>query len=162
MMNKIKSMVAAIAALSFTLGAASGVQAENLGNSLGVYAFPQAQQSPEQISNDDAQCYSWAVEQTGYNPHATEVEPQQQQTERHRLRGAARGAVGGAVIGEVVDDDAGKGAAVGATLGTMRGGAQARESQAQAEQQAAMAKEAELEGLRGAYKSCMSAKEYSV
>ena len=156
----VRNMVS-LGALALLL-AAGNAQAESLGGSIGVFAFPQEGQTAEQATTDDAVCYSWAVDQTGYNPATASAAPEQQGAQGHRLRGATRGAVGGAIIGEVADDDAGKGAAIGATLGTMRGGAQSRQAQAQAEQQAQAAEQGELEALKGAYGACMKGKGYSV
>ena len=46
-------------ALSFAVAAEAGAQ---------QYVYPANGQSPEQQKNDEAACYSWAVQQTGVDP----------------------------------------------------------------------------------------------
>ena len=106
---------------------------------MGIFTYPTANQTPEQQSADDYECFTFAKGQTGYDPmNPTQVvaaTPDQGPTGA-RVGGAARGAAAGAIIGEVASDDAGKGAAIGATLGVMRGGRQNRQQRAQQSQQA--------------------------
>ena len=142
--------------------------AQGMGPSMGIYAFPEKGQSSEQALQDDAVCFDWSKQQTGYdplNPEKIEVEVAETQGGQ-RLRGAARGAVAGGVIGEIADDDAGDGAAVGAALGVMRGGRKQRQAKHQAEQQAAAQAQQissdQAEGFKSAFKACMGGKGYSV
>ena len=96
--------------------------AQTLASSMGIFIYPAKDQSTEQQSKDDYECFTFAKGQTGYdpmNPPQIEAQEPNQQPGGSRLRGAARGAAAGAIIGEIADDDAGKGAAVGATLGTV-------------------------------------------
>ena len=101
--------------------------------------YPAKGQSPQQQSQDDAQCAAWAKQSTGIDPAAVAANPPSQQTGPavgggQRLRGAARGAAGGAAIGAITGD-AGEGAGVGAVVGTMAGGRRARQQQAAQNQQ---------------------------
>lgn len=140
--------------------------------------YPAKGQSPEQQKKDEAECYTWAKGQTGYDPAqasqsvAPPPPPPQQPVGGERARGAMRGAIGGAVIGEIVDDDAGKGAGVGAVVGTMAGGArqrqkQAANQQAAAQQQQAAAQQqqaaaAQQQNFQRAYGACFEGRGYTV
>ena len=81
--------------------------------------FPNADQAPEQQEQDKFACYSWAKDQSDFDPMApptaTEPPPQQQAKKGGVGRGLVRGAAVGAIAG-----DAGKGAAAGAAIGGMR------------------------------------------
>ena len=59
--------------------------------------YPAKGQSQEQLDKDKFECYTWAKEQTGFDPMqqptATEPPPQQQAQKGGVVRGAARGAL---------------------------------------------------------------------
>jgi hypothetical protein len=80
------------------------------------YIYPNQGQSPQQEQFDKGQCYSWAVQQTGFDPAnpqvATAPPPGRQPPQGGMLRGAAGGAALGAV-GGAIGGDAGEGAAIG-------------------------------------------------
>src|SRR5678816_4449144 len=79
------------------------------------YVYPAKGQTPEKQKSDESACYSWAVQQTGFDPAKPPPVAAAPTTATGTTPGAgARGAARGAVIGEVVGDDAGTGAAVGA------------------------------------------------
>jgi uncharacterized protein YcfJ len=116
-----------------------------LSTSLGMVVFPAKNQSSQQQSQDEGECYAWAKGQTGVDPMApppaaapVAAQPAQSTpaADGSRVRGAARGAAAGAIIGEVANDDASDGAAIGATVGVVAGGRQSRKNQQQAAQQA--------------------------
>jgi hypothetical protein len=69
-----------------------------------LYAYPAANQSPEQQSLDQQECHGWAMQQSGYNPYAAGSAPPS--------GGVLRGAAG----------DAGEGAKIGAVAGGLFGG----------------------------------------
>lgn len=126
-------------------------------------AYPVKDQSAQQQSTDDAQCLTWAQQDTGIDPAvvaATPPPPTGPQGER--LHGAVRGAVGGAVIGEIVDDDAGKGAGVGAAVGVLAGGRRARRNQAAQAQQTQASKAQAMDTYYRAYGACMQGRGYTV
>ena len=76
------------------------------------FVYPAKGQTPEQQKSDEAACYTWAVQQTGFDP--AKPPPQQPAAKPPTTAtGVTRGAVRGAVVGEVVGGDAGTGAAVG-------------------------------------------------
>lgn len=148
------------------LSAVGGVaHAQSLSSSLGVVPYPSKGQSPQQQTNDEAQCFAWAKQQTGIDPFAVADTPPPPQGPAvgggERVAGAARGAAGGAVIGAIAGD-AGKGAAAGAVVGTMAGGARARKNQSAKQQQAQQSKSAKLNQFNKAFSACMEGRGYTV
>jgi hypothetical protein len=96
--------------------------------------YPAKGQSPEQQKKDKSECYTWAMEDTGFDPVNTEAPPKTITTELPKekvvgsgamVRGAAGGAAVGAVTGAIMGD-AGKGAAAGAAGGALIGGMRKR------------------------------------
>ena len=121
--------------------------------SLGMFAYPKSNQSPDQQLKDESECYGSAQQNSGINPQAPPPQApsaQQQQAAQQQaaqqagssvskggtVKGAAGGAAGGAAIGAIAGD-AGKGAAIGATVGAVAGRRAQRTKEAQAKQQAA-------------------------
>lgn len=134
----------------------------------GMYVFPAKDQSQEQLEKDETECYKWAVEQSGVDPlNPPKVEAAQVSTgpDGAAVVGAARGAAAGAAIGAICGD-AGKGAAVGAVTGAMGGRRASRGGRAAAQNannQAAVNKEAELmNNFKKAYSVCLEGKGYTV
>ena len=129
--------------------------------------YPSKGQSLEQQRKDDAECYSWAKQNTGIDPAVVASTQPAQQTGPatgggERARGAVRGAVGGAVIGGIADDDAGKGAGVGAVLGVMAGGRRARQNQDAQNQQAQADHQYKIDVFYRAYGACLESHGYTV
>lgn len=129
--------------------------------------YPAKGQSAAQQQKDEAECYTWAKGQTGYDPaQATQYAsaPPQQEIGGERVRGAARGAAGGALIGAIAGD-AGKGAAIGAVGGTMAGGARQRRKQDENNQAAAQYQQAagqQQQNFQRAYGACFEGRGYTV
>jgi hypothetical protein len=135
--------------------------------------YPAKNQTAEQQGKDEAECQTWAKNNTGVDPLAVANTPAPvaaapPQQGGQRVRGAARGAAAGAAVGAVAGD-AGKGAAVGAAAGTVAGGSrkrqQARQTQAanqQAQQQDASNKQAQMATFNKAYSACLEGRGYSV
>ncbi|HEX6901238.1 MAG TPA: glycine zipper domain-containing protein [Thermoanaerobaculia bacterium] len=172
------------------LPAAPGAQSQTppaskpktLAATVGVYVFPAAGQPADRQSIDEADCYKWAVGNTGVDPFEVQKAAQQQaqQTEAARqgaasagkgtgAKGAVAGAAAGALIGEIADNDAGKGAAIGAAAGLLAGRRRGRQTQAQAqqqvEQQAQQAQQVtfeQQEAFKKAFSACLEAKKYVV
>ena len=146
---------------------------KTLGATMGVYVFPTQGQPANVQSQDEAQCYSWAVQQAGVDPFQLSKQAQQQTAaaqqqaqaaEGQGVRGAARGAAGGALIGAIAGD-AGKGAAIGAATGFVVGRAKKRAAQDQAQQQAASTQQAtaqQMDSFKKAFSVCLEAKHYMV
>jgi len=122
--------------------------------------YPAAGQSPQKQQQDQYQCHSWSVQQSGYdptNPPAQSSGPSFGSSAKETLRGGARGAAAGAAIGAIAGD-AGKGAAIGATAGGLKRGFQERDRQSQA----ASAPPPGLDNYNRAMKPCLGALGYSV
>jgi len=129
-------------------------------------AYPAKGQSPEKQSKDEGECYAWAKKSTGIDPAALAAAPPPQQSGStvgggERMGGAARGALGGAAIGAIAGD-AGKGAGIGAIVGTMAGGRQARQKQADGNQQAQAQSQELINTYYRGYGACMSGRGYTV
>jgi predicted lipid-binding transport protein (Tim44 family) len=154
---------------------------KTLAATLNVYAFPGAGQIPTQQSQDETECYNWAVKETGNDPFqiakqaaeqeqkaAQQQQQAQQSTSGSAVKGAVGGAAGGALIGAIAGN-AGKGAAIGAGVGAIGNRAKA-ESQAQhakqqahqAQQSAAKMSTAQLNDFKKAFSACLEAKKYTV
>jgi hypothetical protein len=109
--------------------------------------YPKGGQSAEQQEKDKFECYSWAKNESGFDPMApptaTEAPPQQQAAKGGMVRGAARGAA----------------------LGAMRRADQKR-SEAQAQQQWEQEQQQIYAEKRNrynrAYSVCLEARDYSV
>ncbi len=127
--------------------------------------YPAKGQSAQQQKKDEAECYQWAVSNTGIDP--SKPTPAQAQaappttatgtTPGAGARGAARGAVVGGIMG-----DAGAGAAAGA----MAGRAQSRRQNA-AQQQQAAAQQQQAQGAQNATfakarAACLEGRGYTV
>lgn len=143
-------------------------QSAGIAKSLGLYIFPSNDQDTATQNADEAACYTWAKEQTGYdplNPPTVQAAPVDKSPDGSAIKGAAVGSAGGAAIGAIAGD-AGKGAAIGAVVGGVRGrrsskkAAAAQEqnnSQAAANQSAAM-----LNDYKKAFSACMEGKGYTI
>jgi hypothetical protein len=68
---------------------------KSLSSTLSIYAFPQAGQKPEQQSQDEAACYSWAVQNTGVDPFELQKKAAQQQQQTAQAAGQTQAAGGG-------------------------------------------------------------------
>ena len=154
---------------------------KTLAASAGVLAYPAKNQTPEQQTKDEAECYNWSKQQSGYDPMspppppapAQASQPEQPAATGARAKGAVRGAAAGAVIGEVADNDAGGGAAAGAAVGVVAGGRQARKAKEQQAQQAQAQAQASTEQAKAAQQKladtfkdgmsvCLESRGYSV
>ena len=138
-----------------------------------TYVYPQRGQSPQQQEFDRGQCYSWAVQQSGFDPANPQVAsaapppmsgPPQGGMFRGAAGGAALGAVGGAIGG-----NAGRGAAIGAGVGALFGGFRRMRWQEEQQQQQ-QSYQAQQQGARAqghanynrAFGACMAGRGYTV
>jgi hypothetical protein len=155
---------------------------KTLAATMNIHAFPAEGQSAEQQSKDEAECYTWAVNNTGTDPFQLAKQAEQQQAQADAAKqevsqagkgaagkGALVGAAGGALIGEIASDDPGTGAAIGAAVGALGGRRARRQKQAEAtsqiDQQAAQGQAAtasQIENFKKAFAVCMEAKDYLV
>lgn len=156
-------------------------QTKTLAATLNVYVFPQAGQNASAQSQDESQCYSWAVQNTGSDPFQLQKQQQAQQQQAASAqaqgsspaqgsgaRGAAKGAAGGALIGAMAGD-AGKGAAIGAATGAVVGRSRSRRAaEEQSQQQAsqaqagAQASQGQIDNFKKAFSVCLEGKKYLV
>jgi len=143
-------------------------QTTTISKSLGLYVFPPDGKDAAAQDADEAACFKWAKEQTGYDPlNPTQVQAGQvdQSPDGSAVRGAARGAAAGAAIGAIAGDT-GKGAAIGAVAGGLRGRrgrvARGQQQQQQANQAAASAEQNMAADYNKAFSVCMEGKGYTV
>jgi hypothetical protein len=127
------------------------------------YVYPAKGQSPDQQKKDEAQCHTWAVQQSKYDPAnpppaATTTQPGTTATGVTRGAGV-RGAARGAVVGEVVGGDAGAGAAAGAAAARAQS---RRQNAAQAQQQQQGQQQAGMGAYQKARASCLEGRGYTV
>jgi hypothetical protein len=150
------------------LNGVSAANQQSISSSLGLHAFPAKDQTPQQRQTDETACYSWAKQDSGFDPIAAAssavASGYSAPPAASGIRGAAAGAAGGAAIGAIAGN-AGKGAAIGATAGGIRGRMVQRRAQAEAQQQAQAKSQTQktgLENFKRAFSACMEAKGYSV
>jgi hypothetical protein len=140
--------------------------------------YPAKGQSAQQQQKDEAECYTWAKGQTGFDPAAPQnVAPPPQQavapaSTRSVGGGMAKGAVVGATVGAIGDNDVGNAAAKGAVVGGIARGSRNRgaQQQQQQQQQAASQQQAAAQQQQGAqqqnfqraYGACFEGRGYTV
>jgi hypothetical protein len=179
-----------VSVVSMSLGGAALARAQvqtadgqkTLAATMNVYVFPSDGQDALHQGKDEADCYNWAVGNTGTDPFqlAKQAEQIQQQGQTAQAqaaqkgkgsgaKGAVAGAAVGALIGEIADDKGGEGAAIGAAAGVIGGRRHARRSQQQASAQASAqtsqalaANEQQALNFKKAFSVCLEAKKYLV
>jgi hypothetical protein len=130
------------------------------------YVYPAKGQSAQQQKSDESACYTWAVQQTGFDP--AKPPPQQPAakpptTATGTTPGAgARGAARGAVVGEVVGGDAGAGAAAGAAVARSQSRKQNAAAAQQGQQQQQAATQQQQAGFAKARAACLEGRGYTV
>lgn len=143
--------------LLLMLSAAAGAQ---------QFVYPARGQSPEQQKSDEASCYSWAVQQTGFDPakpHPVAAAPQPATTATGTTPGAGlRGAARGAVVGELVGGEAGAGAAAGAVAARGQSRRQNAAAAGQAQQQQQAATQQQQASFAKARSACLEGRGYTV
>ena len=167
------------------LGAIPQLSAEGsktLASTMNVFVFPTEGQDSGTQSKDEAECYNWAVDNTGNDPFdlakqsdaaSRQAEQTKQQAKESTKGAGAKGALGGAaagaLIGGIASDYAGQGAAIGAAAGLIAGRRRAKRktknASEQADQQAANTQQAtaeSLENFKKAFSVCLEAKKYMV
>ena len=118
-MNQIWRMIVMIVFISVLYAGAVGAQ--------DFVVYPAQGQSDEQMEKDKFECYSWAKNQSGFDPMqmpaATSPPPSQERKSvaGSTLGGGVAGGLGGAVIGGIAGGS--KGARKGALIGGLSGGA---------------------------------------
>jgi outer membrane lipoprotein SlyB len=142
-----------------------------------IYFYPIKGQSTQQQSRDHYACYNWAVEQTGFDPSASSIEPEQ----RVRVvpmpppgHDTVVMSIAGAVLGALIAGPrhAGGGALIGAASGAMAGAIsdtsraesarQMEEAYQNRDQARDLHKEKKALQFRRAMSACMEARGYTV
>ena len=100
---------------------------------IGQTVSPAKGQSPEQQQKDESECYSLAVQQSGYDP--ANPPPPAQTAPVTGSGGRVRGAAAGAAVGAIGGNDVGNAAAKGAVVGGVAQRNRNRGAAAQANQQ---------------------------
>jgi len=156
-MNKLNRKIRNALLIGAILIGIGSMEASAQGN---LMIYPKSGQSPQQQQQDQYQCQTWAVQQSGFNPDSPPVQSSgsgRSATAKETLRGGARGAAAGAAIGAIAGD-AGTGAAIGATAGGLKHRFQERDRQTQS----ATANPPGLDNYNRAMASCLEALGYSV
>jgi hypothetical protein len=130
------------------------------------YVYPAKGQTPEKQKSDEAACYTWAVQQTGFDPAkppppAAAAAPPTTATGTAPGAGA-KGAVKGAVVGEVVGGDASTGAAAGAVVARSASRKQNAAAANSAQQQQQAATSQQQASFAKARAACLEGKGYTV
>jgi hypothetical protein len=130
------------------------------------FVYPARGQSPEQQKSDEASCYSWAVQQTGFDPARpppAAAAPAQPTTATGTTPGAGvRGAARGAIVGELVGGEAGAGAAAGAVAARGQSRRQNAATANQAQQQQQAATQQQQASFAKARAACLEGRGYTV
>ena len=136
------------------------------GASAQQFVYPAKGQTPDQQKKDEAECYQWAVKQTGFDPAKApppSAAPAPATTATGVTPGAGvRGAARGAVVGEVVGGDAGAGAAAGAAAARAQSRRQNAAQQQQASQQQQQAQSGQQATFAKARAACLEGRGYTV
>ena len=134
--------------------------------------YPAKGQSQDQLERDKFECYTWAKQQSGFDPmampQATAPPPQQEAQKGGLGRGALRGGAVGLAAG-AIGGDAKKGAAIGAVSGGLIGGMRRRDqkrsqqtAQKQWEQEQANAYMQGRNSYNRAFGACLEGRGYTV
>ncbi|MBB4014184.1 hypothetical protein [Niveibacterium umoris] len=128
-----------LSVLSFLFAAAAGPAMAQ------QFVYPAKGQSPEQQKTDEAECYTWAVGQTGFDP----AKPPQAAAPAPAPAaapapsgGRVRGAAAAATVAAITDNDVGDAAVAGAVAGGAAQRGQKRQQQRAAQQQQAAQQQA--------------------
>src|SRR5688572_1981805 len=129
-----------------TFGQTTPAPSSSMAASAGIVAYPAKGQDASTQAKDDTECFTWAKQQSGFDPMApapaapvAQAPPPPPPATGSRARGAVRGAAAGAVVGEIANNDADEGAAVGAAAGVVAAGSRNRQAKRAHESQTAAA-----------------------
>jgi hypothetical protein len=138
---------------------------KGMASTVGLYVYPQKQQTATQQLTDEQQCYGSAKTQTGFDPNAPTTVSKTAKPDSANDHAAAKGALRGATTSRAVGRDPGQGAARGAILGSARAKRKQKEQAEQADKQAAAKKtqqQQKQDDFKRAMTACLDARGYSV
>ena len=182
---KMKKILVCIGLACLLCGSLATGQSESSGqktlaSTMDVYVFPTEGQDAKQQSMDEAECYGWAVQNTGNDPFDLQRQAEQTQAQAEQQKeqvegssagagatGAVKGAAAGALIGGIANDDAGKGATYGAAAGLVAGRRRGKRAEQEAQQQieqnsqtSQAATQEQILNFKKAFSVCLEAKKY--
>jgi hypothetical protein len=158
-------MMAAFSLVGTAQQSGSQPPVKGMASTVGLYVYPQKNQSATQQLTDEQQCYNDAKSQTGYDPGAATTAQKSKEEEKgggdHDM---AKGAARGAVISRATGGDAAAGARRGAIVGGIRSKReQKKEQQAQAQANDKKTEQNQkLDDFKRATTACLDARGYSV
>lgn len=129
-----------------------------------TYVYPSKGQSAQQQQKDEAECHTWASQQSGVNPSQQAPQVVGPTGAGDVVRGGAGGAALGA-IGGLIAGHAGEGAAIGAAVGAARGlfqrfGLARQQSEEQSNVDAQH--QQGVQDFNNAYNTCLRGRGYTV
>ena len=127
------------------------------------YAYPAKGQTPQKQKADEAECNTWAKQQSGFDP--SKPPPAAAPTEPAPVTGSgarARGAAGGAAIGAIAGGDKSDAAVAGAVIGASRQRRENRQAAAQQDQAAQQQVQAGHGAFQKARAACLEGRGYTV
>jgi hypothetical protein len=163
-----KATYALLAALFVSFAAAQSTSqkpVKGMASTVGLYVYPQKQQTATQQLTDEQQCYGSAKTQTGFDPNATTTAAKTPKPSSSQNHAAAKGAVRGATVSRAVGGDPAQGAARGAILGGVRSRRKEKQQAEQTEKKADAKKTQEQQkqdSFKRAMSACLDARGYSV
>ena len=133
-----------------------------------LYIYPANGQSAEQLDKDKYECYSWAKNDTGFDPMAVPTTSSAPPKGQKKSGGAVKGGLGGAVIGGILGDSK-KSAKRGALAGGLIGGVSQSSKNARTEQKRSNWEQKESANYANnrnnynrAYSACLEGRGYTV
>jgi hypothetical protein len=166
----VKATYLLMAALAVPFAAAQTTTqkpVKGMASTVGLYVYPEKQQSATQQLTDEQQCYGSAKTQTGFDPNATTTAAKTSTAKSSSGddHAAGKGAMRGATISGATGGDPGRGAARGAILGSIREKRKAKEQAEQADKKPDPAKtqqQQKQDNFKRAMSACLEARSYSV
>ncbi len=127
------------------------------------YVYPAKGQNAQQQKKDEGECYTWAVQQSGFDPAKPQAAPPPTAPAPVTGSGArARGAAAGAIVGSATGRDAGDAAVAGAVGGAAVQRNANRKAAAQQQQAAGQQQQAGQASFQKARSACLEGRGYTV
>ena len=158
------------AAPCFSIAQQTGAQppVKGMASTVGLYVYPQKNQSATQQLTDEQQCYNSAKAQTGYDPNAATPAAKSKDQKSGKSGDDNHDVAKGAARGAVMSGARGGDAAAGARRGAIIGGIKSKREQkkdTKSTQQADTKKTAQdqnKDDFKRATSACLDARGYSV